>query len=257
MKILRVLMLLVFLTSLTKAQECGYTKLVVYLTDVQGQLIKNAEIKTFDKNFDKEDILHYPNGDTTYDYSRDNISSFRLMRDISWSEEKQAYLGGEGMCSGHRDVGLRISAKGFETFDRIIDLPLGWTIYSIKLKHKGKNEVVKVEKGIHVTGKISDENKTYIGSADLLIVDGKGKKYQLKSDDYGRFVVDLFAGNYSLQVSKNGFKTLKVINFQVKDTEIIYLDLILKVSNENVSGQNNKEEGRLDILDCQIIKRKN
>lgn len=253
MKFLQILALMLLLTTLGIAQECGYTFLTIYLTNSKGQSIKNAEVKTFGKDFKNEDSLHYPTNQVSYD---------RLRKNIAWSEEKGAYFGSEGMCGGHRDVGLRISAKGFETFDKIIDLPLGWTSYSIKLKQKGTNELAEALNLSHFFGKVLDENEALITGADFELVDGNGKKNAARSDSNGQFEIDLRIENYTVKVSKPGFRKLKIINLQIEDAKMIYLDLTLKVRgcddcDGDILGENNGENRKEIVIDYKTIKRKN
>ena len=232
MKVLQILVLIFFLCSFAEGQACGYTYLTIYLTDWNETPIKNAKIETFDKNF-KEKYYLYP-----------EKSSDRLERKISWLEEKQAYFGSEGMCGGHRNIGFRFSAEGFEIFDKVIDLPLGWTSYLIKLKRNNSSDVAKDLKLTRIFAEVFDERDALIPFADLEILENSGKKYISKSDEDGRFETDLFMGNYIIQVSKTGFRKLKIINFNIEDTKTIYLDLNLKVRgcddcNGDILGKNN------------------
>jgi Carboxypeptidase regulatory-like domain len=252
MKVLQVLVLILGLTVFSNAQECGYTFLKIYLKDNEGKSIKTAEIKTLGKDLNKEDFLHYPKNEISYD---------KLRKNISWSEAEQAYFGSEGMCGGHREVGLRISATGFETFDKIIDLPLGWTTFSIKLNRKGTNETAKAERWTHFSGKVFDENQAVIPFVDLVIINKSGMRFEVKSDDNGYFDFDLPIGTYVVRVSKPGFKNLNVINFQIENSETIFLDLMLKVRGcddcgGDILGKNNAERKNEIILDYQIIKKR-
>ena len=250
MKVLQILVLIFFLYSFAEGQACGYTHLTIYLTDWNETPIKNAKIETFDKDF-KEKYYLYP-----------EESYSRLKRKVSWLEEKQAYFGSEGMCGGHRNIGFRFSAEGFEIFDKVIDLPLGWTSYLIKLKRNNSSDVAKDLKLTRLFTKIIDERDASIPFADLEILENSGKKYIFRSDKDGRFETDLPMGNYIIQVSKMGFRKLKIINFNIEDTKTIYLDLNLKVRgcddcNGDILGKNNGEDRKQVVLDYQLIKRKN
>lgn len=248
MKFFQSLLLIFLLGNLNfdiKAQRCGFTLLTIYLTDFKGEIIKDAEIKTFDKDFEQENHLDY----------------FRNPG-ISWNEKKRAYFGMEGMCGGHIGVGLRISAEGFETFDRIINLPLGFTSYSIKLKRKETNEVSEIISLSPIKVRIYDENKAIISSADIEIIDAEGKKYYLRSNEMEIFEIDLPIGSFTIQISKVGFRNLKLINFQIENTDTIYLDLMLKIRGcddckGDILGENKGEDRKEVILDYQTIKRKN
>lgn len=193
MKFWLILLFLLSLSTLTQAQSCGYTFLTIYLIDSKGQTIKGAEVKTFKKDFTKEDLLHYPQME---------LGDRPPRKEIGWWEAKGAYFGGEGMCGGHRDVGLRISAKGFETFDKIIDLPLGWTSYRIKLKQTGTIEVAGAVSLFRYHGKVMDENKAVIPFAGIEFRNENGRKHLTRSDNDGRFEANLPIENYTVTVSK-------------------------------------------------------
>lgn len=222
MKILQVLVLIFGLSVFANAQACGYTFLTICLKDSEGKPIENAQIKTFDKDFHKEDSLDYPKNKPNYDHLRKNIS---------WSDEKQAYFGSEGMCGGHKDVGLRISAVGFETFDKIIDLPLGWTNYSIKLKRKGTNDITEAVKPTKVFGKILDLADAGIPKAKVSLFVKEDKVSDTFTDSGGNYVLFLPIGQYHLEISADGFSKSIVENFGVLDNKNIKMDLILEVGN--------------------------
>ncbi|MCU0240628.1 MAG: carboxypeptidase-like regulatory domain-containing protein [Pyrinomonadaceae bacterium] len=224
MRILQILVLLFLVNSFVNAQVCGYTFLTIYLTDSKGNPIKNAEIKTF---------------------------------------EKQAYFGSEGMCSGHQDVGFRITAKGFEKFDFVTNLNLGWTSYEIKLKRDLSKEIAKAVKLAHFRGEIFDQTKAVIPFADIEIIDENGKIFSIKTNDNGRFQVDLPQKKFTIKIKKQGFRRLKIINFNLEDTKTIWLDLTLKVRgcddcDDDMFGGNDGENNRKEeVLDYQSIKKNN
>jgi hypothetical protein len=255
MRILQILVLLFLVNSFVNAQVCGYTFLTIYLTDSKGNPIKNAEIKTFDKELKNEDKLHYPRE------NQDQIDGFR--KAIAWSETKQAYFGSEGMCSGHQDVGFRITAKGFEKFDFVTNLNLGWTSYEIKLKRDLSKEIAKAVKLAHFRGEIFDQTKAVIPFADIEIIDENGKIFSIKTNDNGRFQVDLPQKKFTIKIKKQGFRRLKIINFNLEDTKTIWLDLTLKVRgcddcDDDMFGGNDGENNRKEeVLDYQSIKKNN
>lgn len=80
MRVFLLLILILGLTVFANAQVCGYTFLTIYLNDSDGNLIKNAEIKTFDKDFKEKDNLHYPSK------NEENYDS--MANQIAWSEKK-------------------------------------------------------------------------------------------------------------------------------------------------------------------------
>lgn len=177
------------------------------------------------------------------------------------AKKKLVYFGSEGMCGGHREVGLQIVAENFERFEKVIDLPLGWTTYLIKLKRKEINESAQFIKLTHFYGKVLNENNALVVSANLEISSANGKKFFTKSDSDGRFEIDLPIQKYTVKVSQNGFRSLKLINFNIEENKGIYLDFKLKVRgcddcNGDILGENIGEDKQEVILDYQKIKDK-
>lgn len=223
-------------TGSALAQACGYTFLTVYLTDSNERQISNASVKTFVSDFGKEDRLHYP---------RDEDWPDRLSKKIAWSDTKQAYFGGEGLCGGHRNVGVRIDAPGLERFEMIVDLPLGWTSYAIKLRQPDSPTSVTATKLSHVIGYLEANNATRIPGAEITVSGKNAHDIRTNSNDRGHFEFDVPIGDYVVTISKNGFERLRVVNLNILEPEGEFLDLILEKGN-----------GDKRILDYQSIKKK-
>ncbi len=222
MRILQVLVLILFLASFAKAQACGYTFLTIYLTDSNGQIIKNADIKTFDKDFKEQDQLHYPGKRVSYG-DRKNIS---------WSEDNQVYFGREGMCGGHYKVGLRIEAENFENFDKVIDLPLGYTAYSIKLKRKDSDENAEISELKRISGKITNPSGGGIPQVVITALSNEKTTFKTLTNSYGFYELYLPVGEFSLKISSEGFINAVIEKFIVTDSKIVKLDLTLEISSE-------------------------
>jgi len=216
MKILQVLILLLAFSSFAKSQACGYTFMILYLTDSNGQTIKNARIDVFDRDFKNKFFLY-----------RKNNEPSKLL----WSEEKQAYFGREGMCGGHYDIGFRISAEGFEEFDLITDLPLGWTAYSINLKPLKSNESVKVSSLTSVQGILTDRSNQRIGNVQVSAFEKERKIFETISDANGFYQLFLPQGTYDIKFAVEGFKVANLENVRIIDTKGKYFDWVLDVSD--------------------------
>jgi hypothetical protein len=219
MRILQILVLLVLANSFVNAQACGWTKLTIYLTDSTGNIVKNGLFETFDKDFKNRRYFHGSEKEW-----------------ISWSENKQAYFGTEGMCGGHRDVGVRITAKGFEKFDFVTDLPLGWTSYEIKLKRESFDEIAGKIKLQRVIGKTVDSTGNPIPNVNVTFYNKNNKIRETKSDLKGIYTVDLTKGEYDIEFRADGFKITKVNNYKVEENNnSVIFDVQLYVS-DNVIG---------------------
>jgi len=232
------LLLLLGVSGSAFAQACGYSFLTVYLVDSKGRTITNARISTFDRDFKKHDRLHYPRHDDSPD---------PLSNKIAWSEKKQAYFGSEGLCGGHREVGLRVEADGFEHFDKVIDLPLGWTSYAISLRRSGTSDMSSAMKLSQLIGNLTDVNHTAIPLVEVVVIGEGGPTLKTLSNERGRFEFDLPSGIYSLTISSGGFKRLKVINLSIVESDTEFLNLILQARDADWTEE---------ILDYKTIKKK-
>lgn len=236
MKILVTAFLLCGLSATAMAQACGYTFLTVYLTDSNDRKVADASIKTFESDFKKEVRLHYP---------RDEDWPDRLSKKIAWSDIKEAYFGSEGLCGGHRNVGLRIDAPGFELFEMIIDLPLGWTSYAIRLRQPGSSVGATATKLSHVIGYLEDINAVRVLGAEITLSGKNARKILTSSNDRGQFEFDVPVGDYEIAISKEGFNRLRIVNLNIVEPEGEFLDLKLE-----------RDNGVEKVLDYQTLKRK-
>jgi len=124
MKYLLLLSLCLWLSSLSFAQACGYSQATFFIFDSDRTKLKNVEFLFLSKDTD-DAIL----------YSKE---------EIRWSDDLSAYKLRHGMCGAHHGVRLIIKPRGFEEFERIIDLPLNRPdrpqVYEIELKRKGSSK---------------------------------------------------------------------------------------------------------------------
>ena len=199
MKILPILIFLFLLTSFAKAQACGPIFLRMYLKDSKGQIIKNAKIETFDNEFKNK--------------------TFPLDKSISWGEEEQSYFGAQSLGGEAFDIGFRISADGFETFETVIDLPFGWHAYSITLKAKKSDEITNISKLTVIKGSVSKIIGQWGNKVKITVFD-KEKRVVFSQENLGEyFSLFLPKGKYDLEFSADGFKTTFVKNFEVPSSE--------------------------------------
>jgi hypothetical protein len=217
MKILQILALVLLIFGFNffvKAQACGYTSITVYLSDNNGKPIKNAEFKFFDRNYDSEG-LH-----------KDNL--------MSWSEERNSYFGAEGMCGGHRNVKMEVSAEGFENFTRQVDLPLGWESFSIKLKRKGTNEETYFEPLAHFRGEVSPEKGILFSETRIILINKSKKQFQTITKG-GRFALDVPMGDYKIEFINSEDFLPTVFEEKFLDKGSNFVEVVIK-------NKDNKEE---------------
>ena len=237
MRVLWILSLIVALAVFANAQACGPASLSIYLTNNEGELIKNATVQFLYEEYENKDQIEIP-----------------------WLEKIQGFSRTVGRWSGVK-IRLKITASGYHNFEKIFDIPRGWTSYSIKLSRKGQKESAQISNLTHFEGKVIDEKEAIIPSAILEITGENGKKYYTKSDSDGWFEIDLPLGKYTVKVSQQGFKDLKLINFNPENKSWIRLNLKLKVRGcddckTSILGKDWEPKIQEVILDYQKIKEK-
>lgn len=210
MKILQILALLFFLTSFVKAQACGPAYLTIFVTDSNGETVRNVKFQFFDENFKNEDDYYH--------------------RGLPWSEEKHAYHSVVGF-GGNGRTGLRISAEGFENFDKVISLPIGWITYAVKLKRIGTDEISEAAKLNRIDGQVSDLAKTGISKAGIIAVNENNEIIKTASGSNGHYEIFLRDGNYRFEVFADGFKKAVGQNIIVSGRDT--LDFNLEINEDD------------------------
>lgn len=193
MKILQILFLIIFNITCfisISGQSCGFSFTYFHISDNKGNLIKNAEIEVFSGN-NKEN---------------DHIKDTK----IRWIEDDNAYILAHEMCSQHFNVGLRISANGFETLEQKINLTFFRQSFMVKLKHNGTSEKTTFEQMASLYGKITYE-KPSISSTTIILTDEKGNKIQIR--DYEHYQLDAPSGKYTIEfLQTSGFAPVRIAN---------------------------------------------
>jgi uncharacterized membrane protein len=80
-----------------------------------------------------------------------------------------------------------------------------------------------------ISGILFDRNDARIAGAVIRIEKGDFRR-RLRSDDEGKFEVELPAGSYELRVEQPGFRTLKLSSIRVNEGVIERLHLYLEVA---------------------------
>lgn len=243
--------LLIGCSAVTFGQACGYTFLTIFLKDGNGNLVKNADIQLFNSDFSQKDTLHFP-------LDSDDGSSEPLRRRLEWSEKRQAFFGSEGMCSGHKNVGLRIIADGFEKFDHLINLPLGRTVYEFQLRRHRSDGYVQVKQLSNFRGSLKDKLDALITEANVKVSKAGKDVFETSSDDNGQFEFNLAEGEYKFTIYKPGFRRLIITNVVVTKPLMEYLDLKLKVRGcddckGDLYGENDGTERADEVIDYRTI----
>lgn len=202
---------------IANAQACGYVFLTLYLKDSKGDDIKNAKVEFFDSKFKNQKYL----------FLKGNMRDNTEKSIIQWNADKQAFYGVEGMCSGHRNVGVRIKSKWFKTFEFVEHFTLGWHSFLINLKKDKEIEKNSKIKLATVRGNISGNNNSSVIDADIYLTQDGSKTIQKVSKN-GFFLFDIPKGIYKIEfVPKNNFKSI-VLEKEDLEEGSNYLDIKIK-----------------------------
>ena len=79
-----------------------------------------------------------------------------------------------------------------------------------------------------ISGILLDRNDARIAGAVIKIENGDFRR-RLRSDDEGKFELELPAGSYEIRVEQPGFKTLKLSSIRVNEGVIERLHLYMEV----------------------------
>ena len=166
-----------FCTANASGQACGFSFTYLYVRDNNEKPITNVKIEVF-SNIEIEN--EHLKGEATK---------------VNPVKEKQAYLLSHGMCGEHFDVGLKISADGFETLEEKIDLPFLYQSFKVKLKRVGTNEKKVFVQMAYLSGRIKYETPS-ISSTTIILTDAKGEKTQVRNYEF--FQLDVPSGKYKI-----------------------------------------------------------
>lgn len=147
-------------------QACGYVFARIYVNDPSGAPIRNAKFEFLESKNRKMWAVH---GQDV----------------VKWIEKDSLYLLEEGMCGGHRDVLIRVSAEGFADANKIVDLhlrnPSRPYIFRITLNLKDSKLESSFETLSFLSGRIFDANGSLVTHTKVTATDSSGKKYSTQA----------------------------------------------------------------------------
>ena len=187
MKILHILILVVSFFGFNlsiKAQDCIVLLFTVNLNDENGEVIENGQFEFFDPDHNI--------------YTR-------------WDNEKKVYQGRLGLCASfdHRKrVPLRISAEGFETVEKEIDLSKSERNFTINLKRKETLIINDSKNQAILSGTVYDANGAVIPQTIVIAINERGEKFATLANSEGIYVLNLPFNRYNSK-SSAGFKVAK------------------------------------------------
>jgi hypothetical protein len=187
MKVLQIFVLAILVSGFSvtvKSQACCAFNLRLYVTDLNGKPLNNVKAK---------------------------INSF----DLDYNSQTGAYTGWDliGVGTKYNDL-LKVKVKGFEDFEKEIQVTCGFQNYELRLKAKGENETSVFEELAHLQGKVVDANGGVIQNTKVILTDEEGKKIQTFTNDYGYYNLIAKSGKYLLEfIGTNGFLPKKYQKF--------------------------------------------
>lgn len=125
---------------------------------------------------------------------------------------------------------LRVSAEGFETYERQFEFPeCEFQIFELKLKPKGSSAKAEFERLFNFHGRVFDEEKKPFGNAKIEVTYASGKVYQTSSNAYGYYEFDLPKGVVNIRVTNSRIPDIRFDNYKVEeDNYVLNVPVCLK-----------------------------
>jgi hypothetical protein len=201
-----------FCFSADAQKDCVYG-FKIYARDEAGKTIENAktEVASLKKN--------------------DRLPSGFEMR----FAEGSYFVGAFGGSAALRDdYLLKVSAEGFETYERRFNFPVcEIQRYELRLRPKGSAAKAQFIRLFTVHGKVYDEERKPFGNARIEARSAGGRVYQATSNAYGYFEIDLPGGASDIRVSGSKIPDVVFDNYKVeKNYSVLNVRVCLKCSRE-------------------------
>lgn len=100
------------------AQACGYSINTIFAENESGVTIRDLNI-----GFSKRDLT--------------SAHALSPPTKIFWDDEAKAHVIVHGLCGAHKNVTVKFSAKGYESVEQTINMPLGFQGFVLTLMRKG------------------------------------------------------------------------------------------------------------------------
>jgi hypothetical protein len=202
MKILQVLVLVFWLggfCSIVKAQADCLFSFRLGVLDNKGIILRNAQVK------------------------------FRG-RDLSYNSDLKAfYFSTLTGCNSKIKGLLEVTARGFEDFEREIEVRGSFSSYELKLNATESKQTAIFEELAVVSGIVKDANEAVIPNTRVILTDESGKITETVTNENGYFRLDVQGGKYALEfIGTAGFKVKKYENFDLTKG-YKNLDVVLEV----------------------------
>lgn len=130
------------------------------------------------------------------------------------------------------DFLFRISAEGFEPFERRFNFPdCEFQRFELRLQPKGSTAQAHYERLFILQGKVFDEDKKPLGDAKVEAKSADGRVYQAYSNPYGYYQLGLPKGVATVRISSSRFPDIVFDSYQMeKNYSVLNVPVCLKCS---------------------------
>jgi hypothetical protein len=212
-----VILILSFSFSIEAQEDCVYG-FRIYARDETGKAIENAKLEV--------------SGSSEKDKLPSNMNSF--------AEKSGVYnIHGSGGTTAEGDFLLKISAEGFETFERQFKFPVcELQSFELKLRPAGSTDKVDFERLFTVHGKVLDEDSKPFGNAKVEARISDGRVYQTFSNAYGYYTFDLPNGVATIRVTDSKIPDVVFDNYKIeKNYSVLNVPVCLKCKQKESKNQ--------------------
>jgi hypothetical protein len=196
-KILFLLVLVFGLSFTAEAQDNCLYGFKIYVHDQTGKAIKDAKLQT--------------TGLTEKDKLPADVKPM-----VSYTG---AYmLAGDEGTTVEGDFLLRVSAEGFEPYERRINFPeCELQIFELRLQPVGSATKASFERLFNLHGRVFDEASKPFGEAKVEATFADGRVFQATSNAYGYYEMDVPQGVANIRVTNSRIPAIAFDKFTVED----------------------------------------
>ena len=192
-----------------EAQEDCVYGYKIYVRDEAGKLITNAKLEL--------------SGVSEKDKVPSNLSSYL--------DKGGVYnIHGYAVTAVDGDFLLKISAQGFETYERQFKFPAcELQSFELSLPPAGSTARADFERLFTVHGKVFDEEMKPFGNAKVEAKSSDGRVYQTFSNAYGYYTFDLPKGTANIRITDSKIPDVVFDNYKVeKNYSVLNVPVCLK-----------------------------
>lgn len=216
-----VVLALTFSVSAKAQADCSYG-FEIYVRDGAGKRIEKAKLEA--------------SGLTDKDILPADVKPFLNYRG--------AYLmAGDAGQTVNGNFLLRVSADGFETYERKFNFPeCEFQIFELKLQPKGSTAKASFERLYKLHGTVYDEASKPFGDAKIEATFADGRVYQATSNAYGYYEMNVPQGVANIRVTNSRIPDIAFDKFEVEeDNTVLNVAVCLKCKQGGRENKNFKE----------------